>query len=153
MHPFIRWCTLAEGQSIWSLIRFTNNKFKQVNWKEIHNRRVYYIFKHRTESIQPKSTLPISSQLLACVLCSTVPRRWLSPLCKLREQMGAILQRVNPTTPQLWVLCARWWPTENLWAGWARDIIRLEELQLRIALSQAWPAEHATFNCGLKPQC
>lgn len=38
---------------------------------------------------------------------------------------------------------------------WAQNIIRLEELHLRIALSKAKPAtlaEHARFNCGLRPQ-
>lgn len=83
----------------------------------------------------------LSSQLLASVLYSTVPRHSPSPPVHSVEKDGCCFaERV--------VSCCTVVTSQALWAGWAQEDFRLEELHLGFTPSQAKQASCTIVWCG-----
>lgn len=84
---------------------FTNNKFKQVNWREIHNRRVCYVFRLRTVFLQLRSMLRVIFPVIGeCSLhCPEAQPLTTCPLCGKRRVLlcragGELLHGDQPST-------------------------------------------------------
>lgn len=118
---------------------FTNNKFKQVNWREIHNRSVCYVFRLRQRPYSSEACCMLSSRLLASVLYTVLRHSPSPPALSVGKDGCCFAERV--------VSCCTV-TSQALWVGWAQEDFRLEEPHLGFIPWQAKRAFCTTVWCG-----